>query len=123
MSLAGLFIAGTAHSAATASKMESHATGEKAGRASSQVRQLEREIDKLYMIIEALWLIIKKKNNLDDENLTELIAAIDLKDGHRDGKVATAEPRNCPKCGRVVSVRHMYCIYCGAFMAHDAFAR
>jgi len=81
-----------------------------------EIKQLEHKIDKLYMITEALWHILKEKNNLDDEILTELIAAIDMKDGRRDGKVTSAGTRNCTKCGRVNSVRQLYCIYCGTFL-------
>ena len=81
-----------------------------------RIRHLEHKIDKLYLITEALWLLLKEKNNLDDENLTELIAAIDLKDGHRDSKVASSGPRTCPKCGRVNSNKQLYCIYCGTFL-------
>ena len=88
---------------------------------SIKIKYLEHKIDKLYMITEALWLIIKEKNHIDDENLTELIAAIDLKDGKRDGKVATSGPRNCTKCGRVNSIRQMYCIYCGTFLNTETF--
>jgi len=95
----------------------SSSSGKYAGNIDSiKIKYLEHKIDKLYMITEALWLIIKEKSNLDDENLTELIAAIDLKDGRKDGKVASAGPRNCTKCGRVNSIRQMYCIYCGTFL-------
>jgi len=86
-----------------------------------RIKYLEHKIDKLYMITEALWLLLKEKSNLDDENLTELIAAIDMKDGHRDGKVASSGPRNCPKCGRVNSRKQMYCIYCGTFLDNKPF--
>jgi len=55
------------------------------GKETLRIKYLEHKIDKLYMITEALWLLLKEKSNLDDENLTELIAAIDMKDGHRDG--------------------------------------
>ena len=86
-----------------------------------EIKQLEHKIDKLYMITEALWLILKEKNCLDDENLTELIAAIDTKDSRRDGKVASSGPRNCTKCGRVNSIKQMYCIYCGTFLDDKPF--
>jgi len=108
-----------------------------------RIKYLEHKIDKLYMITEALWLLLKEKSHLDDENLTELIAAIDMKDGHRDGKSKSSGPeliaaidmkdghrdgkskssgpRNCPKCGRVNSRKQMYCIYCGTFLDNKPF--
>ena len=91
------------------------------GKDTLRIKYLEHKIDKLYLITEALWLLLKEKSNLDDENLTELIAAIDMKDGHRDGKSATASTRNCMKCGRINSRKQMYCIYCGTFLDTKAF--
>lgn len=80
------------------------------------VKFLENKINKLYLIVEALWLLIKEKHHFDDENLTELIVAIDMKDGRRDGKVAPTGPLICSQCGRANSRKHLYCIYCGAFI-------
>ena len=83
---------------------------------SLRIKHLEQRIDKLYLIVEALWLLTKEKYNIDDEKLTELIVAIDMKDGRRDGKVAPKGPLTCQKCGKVNSRKHLYCIYCGAFL-------
>jgi len=83
---------------------------------SFKINYLEHRINKLYLITEALWLLIKEKYNLDDENLTELIVAIDMKDGRHDGKVAVKGTHNCPKCGKPNSRKHLYCIYCGTFL-------
>ena len=85
------------------------------------VRRLEQRLNKLYLIVEALWLLLKEKYNIDDEKLNELIVAIDMKDGRRDGKVAANGPQTCPQCGRANSRNYLYCIYCGAFIDTNPF--
>jgi hypothetical protein len=84
---------------------------------------LKSDIDKLYLVTEALWRIIKEKNNLEDEDLAELVSAIDLQDGRLDGRVAPGEPETCSTCGRVLSRRHPACIYCGTPVRYSPFNR
>jgi hypothetical protein len=84
---------------------------------------LKSDIDKLYLVTEALWRIIKEKNHLEDEDLAELVSAIDLQDGRLDGRVAPGEPDTCSSCGRVLSRRHPACIYCGTPIRYTPFNR
>lgn len=84
---------------------------------------LKSDIDKLYLVTEALWRIIKEKNNLEDEDLASLVSAIDLQDGRLDGRVAPGEPDTCSSCGRVLSRRHPACIYCGTPIRFSPFNR
>ena len=75
--------------------------------------ELQMRIDKLEMIVEALWKILKQQANLQEEDLIELIAEIDLKDGKLDGKKAKQGGACCPKCKRMNNRRHSRCLYCG----------
>jgi hypothetical protein len=78
--------------------------------------RLERDIERLRMICEAMWRILKDKLGVDDEELVARIAEIDLMDGEADGRKAPKGPAMCPKCNRPNSRRHDFCIYCGAFI-------
>lgn len=84
----------------------------KAADASSEVTKLENRLDRLHLITQALWELVRKKLALTDEDLTKLIEEIDLRDGVRNGKVAI-KPITCPDCKRPASVRTDMCLYCG----------
>ena len=74
---------------------------------------LEEKVDKLALICRATWEIVRDHYGLSDDDLLNKVKEIDLLDGVLDGKVTIA-PKTCSKCGKVVSRRHMRCIYCGA---------
>lgn len=77
------------------------------------VEILKCDIERLLMISEALWTILKQKNGLQDEDLTKVISEIDLRDGKLDGKVAPDTARKCPNCGQILGKRRPFCYYCG----------
>jgi ribosomal protein S27AE len=79
----------------------------------THLRQVEDRLDKLTLVCLAIWEILKEKGGLTDEELTERVKQIDLRDGVADGKV-TRTVAQCPKCKRVMSPRHNRCLYCGA---------
>ncbi len=82
-------------------------------RTASHVAELERRMDKLTMLCSAMWELLQERTDLTDDDLNERVMQIDLRDGQADGKVQK-EVANCPKCGRVMSQRHVRCLYCGA---------
>jgi hypothetical protein len=76
------------------------------------IDQLEDKIDSLALTCQSLWEILRDQTGLTEEELTAKVNEIDLRDGLRDGKMGSGgEP--CTKCGRVLSKRHMRCMYCG----------
>jgi hypothetical protein len=89
----------------------------------ADVKSLELELERLLMITEALWEILKEKHGYTDDELVRRIALIDLKDGTLDGRVAKSAPAQCPKCGRVLGKRHVTCLYCGTQLVQDPFVR
>jgi len=98
------------------SRTPSTASGEAVGRAthaSNQVAHLHREVDRLLMITEALWEIVRDKEGLNDEALIAKIDEVDLRDGALDGKRANQAPTKCGNCGRTLARRQAFCIYCG----------
>lgn len=78
----------------------------------TQVRELERRLDRAELVNRAIWDIIAKSANLTEADLENRIKEIDMRDGVADGKV-TIVPLRCPTCKRVSSSKHWKCLYCG----------
>lgn len=87
-----------------------------ARQAQDRVAELEARLDKLTLTCAALWQLMKAKTGVSDQQLTEAIREIDLRDGRLDGKVA-AEAKACPSCKRTMSKRHNKCLYCDSTLA------
>ncbi len=92
-----------------------------ARQAKADVQSLEDRLDKTLLVCEALWMLIRDKLGVSDEDLIQQITALDLSDGKLDGKVRRP-PVACPKCNRTVSARFPKCMYCGQEIAHEPFA-
>lgn len=95
----------------------------KANLAQEEINALNWKVEKLTMITEALWRIVKQSQKLDDGYLKSLVDEIDMQDGKLDGKVAKTAPSLCPKCTRVLSNKIKKCVYCGAVSNADLFKR
>jgi hypothetical protein len=85
--------------------------------------QLRADVERLYFITEALWRILREKHGLEDQEIIRQIAAIDMEDGHLDGRKAPQPPQPCPKCGRTLTKQRVKCMYCGEFIAVNPFDR
>jgi len=124
--LDGLFLAGAADQLARANRAQT--TGEIASRIATEVRteneSLRFDVEKLFMITQALWTMLKEQHGYTDEQLIDRINQIDLQDGRLDGKVAKEKIRpDCPSCGRKLIGRRPVCLYCGTEVARNPFAR
>lgn len=96
------------------------AAGE-ARRAGSAVRDMQRQVDRLAMICEAMWELLKEQSGMDDDQLMAKIAQLDLSDGEADGKKAVGGPKLCPQCQRPNSRKRDFCIYCGQLIRTKPF--
>ncbi len=94
-----------------------------AERAKSAVAETRHDIERLLMITEALWGILKEQHGYTDEELFRRITEIDLRDGRADGRVAATPVPPCPHCGRLTAKHRPLCIYCGKPMVTDPFQR
>ena len=75
---------------------------------------MRQDIEKLYMLVEALWLVVKETSGMNDEDLAELVKQIDLQDGKLDGRNSSnAAIRKCANCGRILLRGQSKCAYCG----------
>ncbi len=92
--------------------------------AMTEVQELRSDVERLLMITEALWTILKEKFDLPDEELIKRVVQIDLRDGKLDGRVSPTEgPPKCPHCGRVMGKKRPTCMYCGKPVKPDLFER
>jgi hypothetical protein len=111
-------IAGDLGAYTAASQAES-----KARVAQTEIELLRCDIERLLMITEALWGILKEQHGYEDAELIKRVMEIDRRDGKLDGRVAPAPPSSCPKCGRTLERKRAVCLYCGQLIARDPFER
>jgi len=86
----------------------------------TDVTCLRDEVERLALLNQALWELIKARLKLTDADLEKVAQQVDLRDGMADGKMSK-HPLRCPKCGRVSNSRHKKCLYCGLLFEGDIF--
>ncbi len=94
-----------------------------ASAALTRIEQMQADIERLLMITQALWEIIRENELVDDEDLMRRIQDIDMRDGALDGRVAKTANPQCPHCSRVLIGRHPFCLYCGQAVLRNPFER
>ena len=92
-------------------------------RTEQQLVRVQADIERLLLITEGLWNILKAEHGYDDEELLRRVLEVDLKDGTIDGKVAAQTPGDCPDCARPLSRDRRYCLYCGEPTPVELFSR
>ncbi len=95
----------------------------RAREAKTEVELLRSDIERLLMITEAMWGILRDKFGYTDDELVNRVMEIDKRDGRVDGKVAVKPPGTCPRCGRTLERKRPMCLYCGQVIARDPFER
>jgi hypothetical protein len=89
----------------------------------AELESLRANTERLLMITEALWTMLKDQFEYTDAHLIQRITEIDARDGRVDGRVSKSPPPACPKCQRPVSRRGAMCLYCGTTIPPEPFAR
>ena len=100
------------HREARSATEEAAAASLKARTSATRIDFLEERIDRLALVNEALWRLLKEKVGISDQEMLDRIQEVDLSDGRLDGRVRHASV-TCPKCKRTIGSRHRRCIYCG----------
>jgi hypothetical protein len=88
-----------------------------------EVDMMKADIEKLLMITEALWQVLKNKHNYTDDDLLGWVQEIDMRDGKLDGRVARMGTAYCPQCNRTLMRSKAVCLYCGEPVKADLFER
>ena len=107
---------------------ENNTASQTARRVATDVRtrseSIQFDVERLFMLTEALWRILKEEHGYNDDLLVQKIQEVDLQDGVLDGKVAKSSERPaCPQCGRTAIKNQHACLYCGASVAQHPFER
>ena len=84
---------------------------------------MKMELERLFMITEALWTFMRNKPGYNDADLELMIQNIDLKDGKLDGMVAKEPAQKCGRCNRALLRAKPFCIYCGEPVTGQTFTR
>ena len=83
-----------------------------------QIKMLDRKVEKMALINQAMWEILRERINGSDELILEKMHEIDLRDGVQDGKM-TRSATKCKSCGRAVNKTTRKCIYCEKEIANE----
>lgn len=84
------------------------------------VKELRHQVERLSLLNQALWELIRDKAGLTDADLERVASEIDLRDGVADGKIGGGAV-TCPTCRRVSNSRHYKCLYCGELFEKPLF--
>ena len=81
------------------------------GVAESRVLSVDERVDRLSLIVEAMWELLEEAGYSEDA-LQAKVEEIDARDGRTDGKV-TRPPVQCRKCGSSSPAGRTTCQMCG----------
>lgn len=97
---------------ANAAASTARSAAAQANTVNSRVQALENQVERLALLNQALWELLRGKLGLTDADLERLAQEVDLRDGVADGKI-TPRAVKCPACQRVNNSRRGQCMYCG----------
>lgn len=85
--------------------------------------KIRRNTERLYMVVQAMWELLKEKAGLTDADLDAKVRDIDMRDGRLDGQDLTqTAPMTCRQCGRTILSGQLQCAWCGTRAEGGAFA-
>ena len=93
--------------------------------AQTSTELFKHDIDRLLLITEALWTLMKQEHGYTDDKLVQLIQNIDQRkaSAYGPGNATKDPPVACPSCGRPNTAKRTVCMYCGSRLATKPFAR
>lgn len=81
-------------------------------RARDEVVELHTRIDRLLLVNEALWQLVRDRTGLTDHDLAAKLHQLDSLDGKPDGR-RQPNATDC-SCGAKVNPKAPRCVFCGA---------
>jgi hypothetical protein len=91
--------------------------------AQTKTELTQHDIDRLLLITEALWTLMKQEHGYTDDKLVKLIQDIDHRKTNAQGVAVKDPPVACPVCGRPNTASRIACLYCGSRLPANLFAR
>ena len=91
--------------------------------AQTKTELFQHDIDRLLLITEALWTLMKQEHGYTDDKLVKLIQDIDQRKTNAKGVTVKDAPVACPACGRPNTASRIACMYCGNPLPANPFAR
>lgn len=85
-------------------------------------RNLEDELNRLKVITEAMWEIIREDGGHTETQLLRRMHQIEASDGALDDRKQLPKMTTCPQCGHTVTTRSSSCLYCGQEVGHHGFS-
>jgi hypothetical protein len=77
-------------------------------------RRIEVRYERLKLMTLAIWELLKTRTGCSDDELKKMITHLDMADGRRDGKMASADGLAlCSSCRRALLDSAPRCPYCG----------
>jgi len=83
-----------------------------AERFESRIEELQRQVERLIIVNQAVWELLKESNFANEDKLLNKIEEIDLRDGSVDGKISQTI-KVCQRCHRNSNSKRLTCLYCG----------
>lgn len=81
-----------------------------------------KNTERLYLVVQAMWELLKDKAGLTDADLDAKVQEIDMRDGRLDGQDSTqTDPLTCRQCGRTILSGQAQCSWCGTQVKEGAF--
>lgn len=119
--MAGMVGAQAIQDAAEASQTRKNAIASNAAfEARAEANELRHQVERLSLLNQALWELIRERLNVSDAELEKRATEIDMRDGIHDSKI-TARPVRCPACSRISNSKHFRCMYCGQLFEKPLF--
>ena len=89
-------------------------TSNRVARTQSSLQLLEQRYERMRLVTNALWQLLKEHTGLTDSDLKRFIEKVDLADGRADGRMsANTRAMDCPKCSRRILKNAAVCPWCG----------
>ena len=87
------------------------------------VEVLKHDIDRVLLISEALWTLMKQQHGYTDDTLVGLMQDLERQKSATGSTAVKDPPIGCPACGRLNTATRSFCMYCGKPMPTRPFAR
>lgn len=103
--------------------IEATAAQNTAREAQTKTELISHDIERLLLVTEAMWTMMKQQHGYTDDALIKMIEEIDSRKTIVGGVTVKSSPQTCPNCGRPNSASRLCCIYCGKPLEGNPFAR